>query len=273
VAARRELLEGMAAHRACGFHTARWASGFAACSREAGLVPTTFVSPLASDPDDVRAVAGSPACDEAVAELDAVVGDRRVIGRVDRMELSKNLLRGFLAYDLLLQHHPEHRGRVVFVAHAYPSREGVPRYAGYRDEIERTAAVVNERWATPDWQPIVLEVEDDHPRSVALLRRADVLLVNPIRDGLNLVASEGALVNDRDAVLALSTEAGAWERLGPAALEVPPFDLAGTAAILHTALTMPAGERAERAAALRALVESRTPADWLADQLAAAGDS
>jgi len=129
---------------------------------------------------------------------------------------------------------------------------------------------INERWGTDDWLPIMLAVEDDHPRSIALLRRADVLLVNPIRDGLNLVASEGALVNDRDAVLALSPEAGAWERLHPAAVRVPPFDLAGTAAALHQALTMPAAERAERAAVLRALAEARTPAHWLADQLNAA---
>ena len=95
-------------------------------------------------------------------------------------------------------------------------------------------------------------MDDDFPRSVALLRRADVLLVNPIRDGLNLVASEGALVNDRDAVLALSPEAGAWERLHPAALRVPPFDVAGTADVLHAALTMPADERASRATQLRA---------------------
>lgn len=267
----RELVEGMDAHRACGFHTQRWADDFtASAAAVAGLSPTTFVAPLASDPDDIRAVAASPACSQALASLNASVGDRAVIGRVDRVELSKNLVRGFLAYDLLLQQHPEHRGQVMFVAGTYPSRQGVPAYVAYREEIERVVGAVNERWGTDGWQPIVLEVDDDHPRSVALLRRADVLLVNPIRDGLNLVASEGALVNDRDAVLALSPEAGAWERLQPAALRVPPFDVAGTAAVLHEALTMPAAERAERAAVLRSLAEARTPAHWLADQLAAA---
>jgi len=269
--AARELIEGMAAHRACGFHTQRWAEDFlASADAVIGLSPTTFVAPLASDPEDIRAVAASTACADALATLEATVGDRAVIGRVDRVELSKNLLRGFLAFDLLLRHHPEHRGQVVFVAGAYPSRVGVPGYAAYHQDIERTVSAINERWGTDDWLPIVLAVEDDHPRSVALLRRADVLLVNPIRDGLNLVASEGALVNDRDAVLVLSPEAGAWERLHPAAVRVPPFDLAGTAAALHQALTMPAAERAERAAVLRALAEARTPAHWLADQLVAA---
>lgn len=267
----QELLAGLAAYRACGFHTQRWANDFLESARVlASLEPRTFVSPLAADPDDIRAVAASSECATALADLEARVGDRAVIGRVDRVELSKNILRGFLAFDLLLEQHPEHRGRVVFVAGAYDSRAGVPGYAAYREAIDRAVATINERWATADWQPIVLQVGDDHPRSVALLRRADVLLVNPIRDGLNLVASEGVLASERDAVLVLSPEAGAWERLHEGALAAPPFDLVGTAAALHHALTMPAAERVERAGTLRALVERRSPADWLADQLAAA---
>jgi trehalose 6-phosphate synthase len=270
-AAAEELLAGMAAHRACGFHTQRWADDFTTSARDlAGLTPTTFVSALASDPDDIRTAARSPECEAALAALEEIVGDRAVIGRVDRIELSKNLLRGFYAYGDLLDRHPEHRGRVVFVAGAYPSRESVPGYAAYREDIEAAVAAINERFATDGWTPVVLDVEDDFPRSVAVLRRADVLLVNPIRDGLNLVASEGALVNDHNAVLALSPEAGAWERLHPGALRVPPFDLAGTADVLHTALTMPAEDRAARAGILRVLAEGRTPKDWLADQLLAA---
>lgn len=270
-AAVEELLHGMAAHKACGFHTQRWADDFRTSAHDlAGLDPTTFVSPLASDPADIRAAAATPECAAALSALEDRVGDRAVIGRVDRMELSKNLLRGFLAYGDLLDRYPEHRERVVFVAGAYPSRLGVRGYASYREDIEATVAGINERFGTDRWTPVLLDVEDDFPRSVALMRRADVLLVNPIRDGLNLVASEAALVNDRDAVLALSPEAGAWERLHPAVLSVPPFDVAGTADVLHTALLMPAGERRERADRLRALAEARTPRHWLADQVAAA---
>ena len=266
-----ELLAGMAAHRACGFHTERWASDFAESAEQlAGLTPTTFVSPLASDPHDIRGVAATPECAAALADLEGLVGDSLVIGRVDRIELTKNLVRGFLAFADLLERHPEHRERVTFVAGAYPSRTGVAAYADYRAEVHRIVDEVNARFATPSWTPIVLDVEDDHPRSVALLRRADVLLVNPIRDGLNLVASEGALVNERDAVLALSPEAGAWERLHPGALAVAPFDVAGTSDVLHQALTMPAEERAQLFARLLAIAEARTPAHWLDEQLAAA---
>ncbi len=269
--ATRELLEGLAAHRACGFHSRRWADDYRSSSRAlADLEPTAFVAPLASDPADIRAAAASPECAAALAALEEVVQDRVVIGRVDRVELSKNILRGFQAYRELLETQPQHRGRVVFVANAYASRTGVPGYAAYRERVEHEVREINDRLGTDAWQPIVLDVEDDFPRSVALLRRADVLLVNPIRDGLNLIASEGALVNERHAALALSPEAGAWERFGTAALRTPPFDVAGTAAVLHQSLVMPDDERAARATRLRAIAEERTPAHWLDDQLAAA---
>ena len=138
-------------------------------------------------------------------------------------------------------------------------------------EVEALVARINDRWGTPGWTPIVYDTRDDYPRSVAVLRRADVLLVNPIRDGLNLVAKEGAIVNERDAVLCLSREAGVWDEVGEAAVPVPPFDVAGTADALDQALRMPAGERAARAARRRELWVARRPSDWLADQLAAGG--
>jgi trehalose 6-phosphate synthase len=267
-----EVLSGLAAHRACGFHTQGWANDFLDCAREVlALTPRTFVSPLPTDADDVLASAASPACDAALAEIEAEVGDRRVVARVDRIELSKNLLRGFLAFDDLLDRCPEWREQVVFVASVYPSRTGVPAYVEYQAEVERLVARVNGRWATPGWTPIVYDTSDDYPRSLAVLRRADVLLVNPIRDGLNLVAKEGGIVNERDAVLCLSREAGVWDEVGEAAVHVPPFDVAGTADSLDLALRMPAGERKARAELLRSLAAARKPADWLADQLAAAG--
>jgi trehalose 6-phosphate synthase len=266
-----ELVSGLAAHRACGFHTARWADDFASSCRDVqGLTPRTFVSPLPTAADDVRDAAASPGCEAALAEIEAAVGDRLVVARVDRIELSKNLLRGFQAFDLLLERRPEWRERVVFLASVYPSRTGVPAYIEYQQDAEALVEEINERWAAPGWTPIVYDTRDDYPRSVAVLRRADVLLVNPIRDGLNLVAKEGGIVNERDAVLCLSREAGVWDEVGEAALDVPPFDVAGTADALDRALRMPADERAARAARLRELSTARGPADWLADQLAAA---
>ncbi len=164
---------------------------------------------------------------------------------------------------------PAWRGRVVMLALAYPSREGLADYLSYRSEVEHTADRINDAWGTADWTPIVLDVADDRDRSVAALTRYDVLLVNPVRDGLNLVAKEGPLVNTVDGVVVLSREAGAWEELQPAAVGVNPFDVTGTALALELALGMDPDERANRAAALRDLVLGRTAADWLDDQRAA----
>ncbi|MDQ6697455.1 MAG: trehalose-6-phosphate synthase [Actinomycetota bacterium] len=267
----RALLEGMAGYHACGFHTERWADAFGdCCDVVLGVRPRTFVSPLAPDADDIRAVGRSPACATAMDELDAQIGGCKLVARVDRIELSKNLLRGFRAYDELLATRPEWRERVVFAAFVYPSRQGLESYAAYRREAERCAADINERWGTPGWRPVLYDDSDDFPRSVAALRRFDALLVNPIRDGLNLVAAEGVLVNERSGALILSTEAGIAAQLGDLAIMVNPFDISGTADALHRALTMSPDERTTQAGELLAVVSSRTPADWLADQVRAA---
>ena len=270
-----ELLDAMSRFGSCGFHSERWAAAYRAglgSDGGGGTGSATFVSPLSIDLDRLRDSAAQPEVAAALSRIEESVGDadRSVIVRVDRMELSKNLLRGFWAFDDLLEQEPAHRERVVFVALAYPTRQGLPEYLAYQDEVETTVARINERWGTPGWTPVVLEVEDDYPRSLAALTRSDVLLVNPVRDGLNLVAMEGPVINTRDGVLALSREAGAFDQLGAAALEVNPFDVTGTATVLARALALDPEERAGRAAALRAAVAARRPSDWLDDQLAAA---
>ncbi|MFM7065087.1 MAG: trehalose-6-phosphate synthase [Actinomycetes bacterium] len=272
-AVRRELITSLAAHHACGFHTRRWADRFLASVTAERLTPPAQViaSPLGVDTAALAESATSPACEQALVDLLRRVGDRRLLVRVDRMELSKNIVRGFLAFDRLLDRREDLRGHVEFLACCYPSRESVPAYAQYRNEVLAAAAQVNERWGTSSWQPVVLETEDDYPRSLAALRRADVVVVNPVRDGLNLVAKEAPVVNERSAQLVLSTEAGAWAELGDAADGVHPFDVEATAEAMGAALDRSGHDRAERAHELRRLATRRTPADWLADQLAAVG--
>jgi trehalose 6-phosphate synthase len=268
----RDLLSGMSAARSCGFHTTRWERAFRACCADMGIEPgRTFVSALTPDPEALAAATATPECEKARALLDEMLGDRKLVLRVDRIEPSKNLLRGFWAYDELLSARPDLRRRVVMLAHAYLSRQSLAEYLAYANEVEHAAARVNERWGTGDWQPVVLDVADDTARSVAALTRYDVLLVNPLRDGLNLVAKEGPLVNGNDGVVALSREAGACEELGPGVIELNPFDISATAAALATSLDLDPVERARRAEALREIVQRRKPVDWLSDLLAAAG--
>jgi len=267
-----ELLAGMAAATACGFHTARWEAAYLGCCADMGVDPgPTFVSPLGPHRSHLVARAHSAPCREARTKIDARVGDRQLVVRVDRIEPSKNLLRGFWAFDELLETHHEWRGRVVMLALGYASRETLAEYLAYGTEVENAVDRVNDTWGTDDWCPIILDVADDPDRSFAALTRYDVLLVNAVRDGLNLVAKEGPLINENDGVLALSREAGAFDELGDAALAINPYDVADTADVLARALAMPAPERARRAADLRALVIRHQAGDWLADLMAAAG--
>jgi len=254
-----------------GFHTERWAQSFRASAREilgseAG-VGRTFAATFGPDPETLAAEVAGPEVEHEIAALRERVGDRQLIVRSDRVELSKNIVRGFLAYDLMLEERPELQERVTFAAMLNPSRESLPEYLAYRNEVENVAARVNERWATRDWEPVILDTRDNYSRSLAGLVCSDVLLVNPVRDGLNLVALEGPLANRRDGVLCLSREAGAHEVLEGACISVQPFDLVQTAAALHEGLVMTPEERKARAAELRTRAKASPPAAWLETQL------
>ncbi|MGZ4755903.1 MAG: alpha,alpha-trehalose-phosphate synthase (UDP-forming) [Acidimicrobiia bacterium] len=254
-----------------GFHTERWARAFRASAREVlgedAAIGRTFAASFGPDPVAFAAETATPEVDEEIRALEERVGDRQLIVRIDRIEPSKNIVRGFLAYDLLLDEHPELRERVTLAALLNPSRESLPQYLAYRNEVEQAAARVNERWATPGWEPVILDQQDNYSRSLAGLICSDVLLVNPIRDGLNLIALEGPLANRRNGVLCLSREAGAHDQLHHACLTVQPFDIVQTAAALHEALVMDSAERARRAAELRAHSQANPPAAWLDTQL------
>jgi trehalose 6-phosphate synthase len=266
-----EVLDGLSGYGACSFHARAWAESFRACYVSTGREPPpTFISSLSPDHEDLRRESSSAACAEAVRKLRAETGGRRLIVRTDRVEPSKNIVRGLLAFEELLLAHPEWQGEVTHVALAYPSRQGLADYRAYGAEVASVAERINHDLGRPDWTPIYLRMDDDRPRSLAALTISDVLLVNPVRDGLNLVAKEGPLLNTVDGVLALSREAGAWEELAGPALGLNPFDVTGTADVLHQALSISPDERTGRASQLRALVNSRTAADWLAEQLAGA---
>jgi trehalose 6-phosphate synthase len=264
----RALCDSMSQVR-CGFHTERWArtyeaSATATIGSDVPLAPA-FSAPLGIDREALDAVASSDAVRAEAAALDELIGDRSLILRSDRIDPSKNIVRGFHAYDTLLHDHPQWRGRVVFVAMLNASRQGLVEYLAYHQEVEEAAARVNERWATRDWQPIVLDTRDNYERSIAGLTRYDVLLINSLSDGLNLVAKEGPAVNQRNGTVCLSREAGAYDELHEAVTPVHPFDLQQTAAALHRALSASSEERAARATVLRDVATARTSRDWLDD--------
>ncbi|MFJ9105883.1 trehalose-6-phosphate synthase [Streptomyces sp. NPDC102405] len=266
-----QVLRGMLGADRLGFLTRRWADAFTACAEQFadGLGDTRIgVHGLGADADFLRARSHEADVEERIVALREEIGaGRRTIVRVDRTELSKNIVRGLLAYRRLLESRPEWRERVVHVAFAYPSRQDLAVYRDYTAEVQRLAEEINSQYGTPGWTPVLLNLKDDFARSLAAYRLADVALVNPIRDGMNLVAKEVPLVSDEGCALVLSREAGAYEELGDDAIVVNPYDVEQTAEALHEALTMPAHERAERAKRLAAAATALPPAQWFLDQL------
>ncbi|MFE1028351.1 trehalose-6-phosphate synthase [Streptomyces sp. NPDC058818] len=273
-----QVLRGMLGADRLGFLTRRWADAFTACcDAVVGGVGATEIGVhgLGADADFLRQRSHEADVDERMAALRTEIGQgpdgsaRRTIVRVDRTELSKNIVRGLLAYRELLAGRPEWRERVVHVAFAYPSRQDLAVYRDYTAEVQRVADSINDEFGTAGWTPVVLHVKDDFSRSLAAYRLADVALVNPVRDGMNLVAKEVPVVSDEGCVLVLSREAGAYEELGDDAVVVNPYDVSGTAEALHEALSVGAGERAERSKRLAAAGTALPPARWFLEQLEA----
>ncbi|MGR6537882.1 alpha,alpha-trehalose-phosphate synthase (UDP-forming) [Streptomyces rochei] len=276
-----QVLRGMLGADRLGFLTRRWADAFTACcdALVGGVGDTRIgVHGLGADADFLRERSHRADVDERMAALREEIGTapeggaRRTIVRVDRTELSKNIVRGLLAYRELLAGRPEWRERVVHVAFAYPSRQDLAVYRDYTAEVQRVAESINDEFGTAGWTPVVLHVKDDFARSLAAYRLADVALVNPVRDGMNLVAKEVPVVSDEGCVLVLSREAGAYEELGEDSVVVNPYDVSGTAEALHEALSVGAGERAERSKRLAAAGTALPPGQWFLEQLRALRD-
>jgi trehalose 6-phosphate synthase len=263
----RAVHDGLLASDVVGFHTERWRDAFLASCAALGLAAdATRVTahPISVDVAEFEALAQSTAVLERERELVASRPDQLIL-RVDRTDPSKNVVSGLEAFGLLLDRRPELRGRVRMLALLDPSRQTIPEYVEYRAAIERAAAEVEARHPGA----LDLRIDDDFPRSVAAYKQFDVLLVNAVMDGLNLVAKEAPLVNTRDGVVVLSENAGAIEELGEWVVPVDPRDLDGHVTALERALALPAAERARRAAAIRAQVRSHDLDAWAEAQLAA----
>jgi trehalose 6-phosphate synthase len=278
---REDLYEGILSNDIIAFHTRSYRRNFLLCCRElfdldvdeeAGVVRIddreVWVRsyPLPISAETFQRTAQRPEVHEYEREI---LRRRRehLILRVDRADLSKNVLRGFAAFDLFLEQHPEFHESVTFIAHLIPSRQDVPEYAEYLERIEALVAVVNHRHGTTDWMPIELRLRENLEEAIAGYKHYDLLMVNAMFDGMNLIAKEGPLVNERNGVSLLSENTGAHEELADFALSVNPFDVQEQADAIHRALTMSAEERSWRAQGLKRIVTARDPGDWVDDQL------
>jgi trehalose 6-phosphate synthase len=279
---RRAIHEGLLACDVVGFHADRWRLAFLRSAHDVvgaeidveegsarfdGRLTLVTSRPISVDPSEFDELAAS----EEVLARERELVERRpefLVLRVDRADPSKNVTRGFRAFEFFLDAHPELHGRVGMLALLDPTRQDIPEYAEYLGAIQRAARVVNDRFQREGWTPIELQIQDDFLGAVAAYKQYDVLLVNAIFDGLNLVAKEAPLVNERDGVLILSENAGAHAELGEWALTVNPFDVAGQAEAISVALALPAVERRARSEALRAHVREHDLEAWIGAQLA-----
>jgi len=282
VAMREQILASLCCNDILGFHTKRYVLSFlrtcesllpgaqvdysAQTVKRAGKTLRVRIYPISIDVRSVRRVAKSRRTARERDHLLRRLGEQTIL-RVDRIDPSKNIVRGFEALDLLFERYPEHLGNVRLLALLVPSRLGIEEYRKYLDEVIVAAQRLNSKYGDREWEPVKLIVGEDYARAVAAMQLYDVLLVNPIIDGMNLVAKEGPVVNERDGVLIISEGAGASQELGEGALVVSPYDVVQTAEALHRALVMSPGERAERTATLRSIIEGHNVGDWLYDQL------
>ena len=279
---REAIFDGMLANDIIGFHTHAYCINFLRCCdelldeaevdytegevRHAGGRTLARAYPLGIDAERLRRAASSP----EVAAAEREVLDRRrkhLIIRVDRADLSKNVLRGFTAFDTFLTQHPEFREEVTFIAHLQPSRQDVPEYAEYLERIEALVAVVNHRHGTTDWMPIDLKIYENFHDAVARYKHFDLLMVNSLFDGMNLVAKEAPAVNTRDGVLMLSENTGSHQELIDYVISVNPFDIQEQADAIHRALTMDPEQKRRWSEGLKEIIFSRNPGDWVDDQL------
>jgi trehalose 6-phosphate synthase len=273
----RTIIEGMLGANLLGFHVPAWSEGFmraaesigARVDRAAGLVGhegrRTWVRsyPIPIEVEELRERASTEQAQHWAEQFES---DRTgpLIVRADRIEPSKNVIRGFEAFERLLDRREDLRGKARFIACLYPSRESMDEYQRYSDQVEESVARINERY--PD--AIDLFAEDDFDRTLGAYLVYDVLLVNSIMDGMNLVSKEGPAVNKEAGVVVLSTSAGSFEELGDHAIAIPDaLDVDATSKALEEAIDMPPEERAERAKRLRAVVEKSRPETWIETQI------
>lgn len=275
----RPLLDGMLGADMVVFVGSRWALNFAACCADLGfdVAPdgrsvtagdsrrvAVRVLAVGVDPAALRRRLATPDARAFSDTLTGLVGDRQLIVRADRLEPAKNILRGLRGFAEFLQDDPAASGSVVHYVLAYGSRSSLPEYQRYAADVAAMVEEVNGRFGTGDWQPVLFDTANDHPRGLAAMARADLLVVNPLWDGMNLIAKEGPAVNERDAALILSRNCGAADDLGDAAILVDPLDVTALADAIRLGLAMPAEERRRRAGRLQAAAAALPPRQWFA---------
>ena len=277
-AVREELLKSLLCCDLVGFHTPHYAQNFlATCEQLLGVSVgrgrvcfqgrdvAVRSYPISIAPDELWDFASSEIVQEFDTQLD--MGDTLNVVQVARTDPSKNLLRSLKAFELFLHRHPQFDGKVRYWGILPASRQGAEIYRHYLERIKAEAHAINKRFHRRSWKPVELLFDNSYARAIAAMKHYDVLLVNSLADGMNLVAKEGPIVNQRHGVLLLSETTGAFDELGDGALAINPYDVVGTAEALYQALTMPLMQRRRLQGILRRQIETHSIYRWGLSQM------
>ncbi|HAA90572.1 MAG TPA: trehalose-6-phosphate synthase [Peptococcaceae bacterium] len=275
----RQVLEGLLGSNFIGFHVPSYCLNFldavesilgASVDREKGVVDwkgrRVFIKdlPVGVDYQAFSEIARRPDVQKSAQKLRALLGTEFVLLGVDRLDYTKGIKERLQGFELFLESNPQYQGRLTYVQIAVPTRSGIPEYQDLRHQVEEMVGRINGRFGKPGWTPVVYCYRAlERSELVAYYLAADLLLVTPLRDGLNLVAKEYVASRlEDDGVLVLSAFAGVAEELTEA-LIVNPFDLQEVSNCIKTGLEMPRDEKARRMASLRSAVTSRDITWWL----------
>ena len=284
---KESILEGLLSNDLVGFHIPRYVDNFLmSCQGFADEVDyqnrvvfndghETMVRsyPISVDIDSLKQIANSPKVNQYEDNIQRIKDDNFLIYRTDRADLSKNIIRGFEAYELFLKDHPEYHGNVNFLVTGKSTRENLDDYNKYRSSVKELINRINLMYSTPDWQPITEIFEAPYELVVAALKNYDCLMVNPICDGMNIVSKEGSILNEKNGVLILSEAAGSYEELKKYSLKVDPYDIKGTSEAIYHAITMENEERIKNIRGLKTVIENNTIKDWILNQFKDIGDN
>jgi trehalose 6-phosphate synthase len=273
---RAPLLDALLAFDLIGFQTARDRRNFIACAQALGRhVPPQRVGdfPISIDYNSFMRLASAPEVAAKARELHRLLPKRKLVLGIDRLDYTKGIALRLRAFKDLLQRHPEMRGRVSLIQVVVPSREDIPQYHRMKTEIEQLVGRINGAFARPGgWVPVWYEYRNlSRLELLAYYRAADIALITPLKDGMNLVAKEYCACSiEEDCVLILSEFAGAAAQLGSGALLVNPYDVQGVAEAIRTAHAMPVAERTARMRRMRRSIQRQDVFWWVESFLRAA---
>lgn len=277
---RQSIIEGLLSNDLLGFHIPRYVNNFLlTCEefadevdyenqvvRHNGNVTHVKSYPISVDSDGIKKLAASEGVLEKEKIVKGIKGDKFLFYRTDRADLSKNIIRGFKAFDLFLMKHPEYHEKIVFLTTGKPTRQQIKEYRNYSDEVENAINEINRKYCTDDWMPVVNIFKADYDLVVAAFKNYNCLIVNPIADGMNIVPKEASVVNEEKGVLILSETAGCYDEIKDETISVNPYDITETAEAYYQAITMSEMEKEKRLNNLRDIVANRNIYDWISDQ-------